>query len=133
MSAATVLSDRSVPANCNRTPSREQLEHAQEHWFHAWRDAVALLPAFFGGIDVLLSAKSVEDLKPDMAAIRENLPLVSYADEAYLISLVSFVDAAAARRLSDASACYVGLLGPITSKLTKVQRVALAELIRASE
>jgi len=100
----------------------------EREYFEAWRAATLLMPAYFGGADVIMAAVSCEDIKPDMQAIRDNLALVPFNDEAYLIALVSFADDAQARRLLEESGS-VALIGRLASRLSVDQRRALARLM----
>lgn len=97
----------------------------------AWRVATLLVPQFFGGLEVIEAADSREAIQPDFAAIAENLHLVTFEDEAYLIALLSASIDPRAQRIVEA---HLPLLtfGRLRAKLGPARRAALARLLEVA-
>lgn len=97
-------------------------------FLRTWKHAVTPVSGYFGGLEVVLAATDKDQLKPDMPVIRENLSLVSTAEEAYLIALVSFFNTALAERLV-ADSRSNQLIGHLAGRLDKERRHAIAQLV----
>lgn len=94
----------------------------------AWRAATLLVPQYFGGRDAILEATSRDDIQPDMAAISENINLVAFEDEAYLIALLSSSLDTRAQRLVEQN-LHLLTIGRLRAKLGPSRRAALARLL----
>lgn len=97
----------------------------------AWRAATLLVPQFFGGCDAILAATSREEIQPDFAALSDNLNLVTFEDEAYLIALLSSSLDPRAQRLVEAH-LHLLTLGRLRAKLGPARRAALARLLEVA-
>lgn len=106
---------------------RSQIQEDLE-FLRAWKHAVTPVSGYFGGLEAVIAATDKDHLKPDMPVIRENLSLISTAEEAYLIALVSFVNTAHAERLV-ADSRSNQLIGHLAGRLSKEQRHAIAQLV----
>lgn len=93
-------------------------------YFAALVDAALLVPQYFGGVDTIRSATSLEDLKPDYLQIREQLLMVNFDMEAYLVALVGFFDDGQANRLE-----YVPRVHRIAAVMNQEQRRRIARLL----
>lgn len=118
-----MTNNAAVDASGPRIDSQEELA-----FLRAWKHAVAPVSGYFGGLPAVLAATDKDQLKPDMPAIREHLSLISTAEEAYLIALVSFFNTALAERLVAESRSNQ-LIGHMAGRLSKERRHAIAQLV----
>lgn len=116
-----VLLPQALPTNMGL----EVTDAAQASYFHALRDAVRMVPEFFGGAEAVDSAKTLSELRPDVAAIRDAIEGVSFAQEAFLIALVGFFDEGHARGFGSCNLHY------LTRTMSAEQRERIAAVILA--
>lgn len=98
---------------------------AQVAYFEALKNAVRLIPEFFGGAQAVDSARAFSDLRPDIAAIREAIAGVSFAQEAFLVALVGFFDEGHARGFGSCNLHY------LTRTMSPDQRERIAAVMVA--
>lgn len=94
----------------------------------AWRAATLLAPQFFGGRDAILAATSRDEIQPDMAVIVENLNLVTFEEEAYLIALLSTCLETRAQRLVEQNLPLL-TIDRLRARLGPARRAAIARLL----